>query len=121
MSIRQVRVTDESSRHPHTNVPFIVEGELTHVDDRTPPGQGPWQPLDYFPTQEQAEARAAEYRTALAEEAARIAEMNRRILAGEFDSEPEQAEYCWECGLPIKPGEGIIDALGWAHRSCVGA
>jgi hypothetical protein len=33
----------------------------------------------------------------------------------------DEAETCWECGTPIEPGHGIIDALGWAHRSCVGA
>lgn len=32
-----------------------------------------------------------------------------------------QGEDCWECGCPIAHHDGVIDALGWAHRSCVGA
>lgn len=29
---------------------------------------------------------------------------------------------CWECGLPIAEGQGVMDEpMGWAHRSCVGA
>ncbi len=31
------------------------------------------------------------------------------------------AELCWECGTEIAPGHGVVDAMGWAHRSCVGA
>lgn len=30
-------------------------------------------------------------------------------------------ETCWECGTEIAPHTGILDAMGWAHRSCIGA
>ncbi len=120
MTVRQIRVVDNRS-NPYDKVPFRVEGELTSVDDRTPLGAGPWTVLDYCATRTDAEARADGYRAALAAETARLAEFRRRYEAGEFDHEPATIDHCWECGLPITAGDGILDALGMAHRSCVGA
>jgi len=45
----------------------------------------------------------------------------RAIVSGDGPDNDDPA-VCWECGLPIAAGEGVIDEpMGWAHRSCVGA
>jgi hypothetical protein len=59
---------------------------------------------------------------AATEAVARYTATEERIAAMPRQDLPEDVEFCWECGLPILDGDGLLDGhMGMAHRSCVGA